>query len=149
MAPDNDDVDARFAELIQGNFGELVPERGIRDPHASKRPRRRRRSAAATADNDNPSSLLAAWDAADQVADDDEGRPAPLPPMGRWPLVVSAGTVLTLLGLVLAVLSWLGVEMAGWVIWFAGCCAFGGLGLLVATALRRKSPPRDDDGAVV
>lgn len=124
---DPDDVDARFAELIEGNFGERV--------------RTQTRPVVA-------SSLLEAWDAADRVADADESRPEPLPPMARWSLLASLGTALGLMGVVLAILAWFGVEMASWVSWFGAGSAVVGLALLLLAALRRKDP-RDpfDDGA--
>lgn len=145
-----DDVDARFAELIAGNFGERVPQRGVAEPTevGARRPRRRR---PAEEREENPSSLLGAWDAADRLDDGEEGRPAPLPPMGRWPVVASAGTVLALLGVVLAILRMVGVPMGSRVLWFAGGAAVVGLALLLLAASRRRGGlgHDGDDGAVV
>lgn len=138
-----DDLDAAFEAIIVDSFGEQATRRRL------TRVEMPRQVPPSREDTDEPPlTVLDAMDRADAL--DDEGwTPPPPTPMRRWPVSALICAVAIAVGLAVALLGLAGVMLPAGVRAAAGVGAIAGLAGLLVHALRRRTPPRDGDGAVV
>lgn len=147
-----DDVDARFAELIRDDYGtEVKPGKA---PHEGEVAPMRRLMAPPTSwrSSGRSGTVLDDFDAADAEWDEREGTdytPVALAPMRRWSLLTSAGVLLAVIGLAVAITG-LVISLPSWVAAVGAMAVSVGLSALIVAAFRRKGELSEgDDGARV
>jgi len=133
----DDDVDARFRDLVEGEFGVQVRGAARREPAPPTRPYR-------PAD---AFSLDRALDEADPTPDPADQFVPPVPEPIAWPRrpLVWVAVGLMLLPVLVGIVRAFGVPTAGWVGAVAALGFGAGLALCLVVLLPRRQDP-DDEG---